>query len=402
MCALAGGARGGSIGRAAIVTRTVVHNMRWLVLPVGLFLATADVAGSGSYSGSEDGRCGSDIDCQLNGVCEGGKCLCDAAWSGNANCSTLALLPAKMKNGYGYPGSPVSSWGAGVQQDPATKKWIMAVSDYALSCGQGAFPPNQQCGLAVANSPDGPFTKNRAMIDPYCEGSSISRDPISGRWLYLHGGHGVAGGHSAAHPAKSDLCWNCSGAGGVTPRRVQSTFRTQNNATPLVGCPRTSGTYDAPAATTADGPEVALVSTTADPLGAWALAPAVACGSNNEPWFTPNGTLYVVRPGGGQLLTPAAKARCSGGSRAALLGLARAESLAAGLAGDWQQIPVRYALAGTNQSFADDLDVCFNWEDQVSLVAALPCPAPPGCPGLLRLADVMVPAAMHPSFACLG
>ena len=41
---------------------------------------------------------------------------------------------------------------------------------YALSCGQGAFPPNQQCGLAVADSPDGPFVKNRTMIDPYCEG----------------------------------------------------------------------------------------------------------------------------------------------------------------------------------------------------------------------------------------
>jgi hypothetical protein len=331
----------------------------WLRLLLSLASVPAALPGGGLSP--EEGGCEDELDCQLNGVCDNGQCVCDAAWSGNANCSTLALLPAKVKNGYGFPGSPVSSWGAGVQQDPATKKWIMAVSDYALSCGQGAFPPNQQCGLAVADSPDGPFVKNRTMIDPYCEGSSIARDPLSGRWLYLHGGHGVAGGHSAAHPARSDLCWNCSGAGGVTPKRVQSAFNTQNNATPLVSCPRTPGTFDANASSTADGPEVALVSTTTDPLGPWELVPAVACGSNNEPWFTPNGTLYVIAPGG-QHLTPSASARCNGNN--ALGRVARAESLEAAIAGRWQQQPPQYVLAGTNQSFSSECDLCFNWEDQ--------------------------------------
>jgi hypothetical protein len=75
-----------------------------------------------------------------------------------------------VENGYGRPGSPTSSWGAGVVQDPKTKLWIMAVSDYALDCGQGAFPPNQQCGLAVSTTPGGPYIKNRTLIDPYCEG----------------------------------------------------------------------------------------------------------------------------------------------------------------------------------------------------------------------------------------
>jgi hypothetical protein len=328
-----------------------------------LAIVSTALVGPGGLS-PEEGGCNDELDCQLNGVCENGKCLCDAAWSGNANCSTLALLPAKVKNGYGFPGSPVSSWGAGVQQDPATKKWIMAVSDYALSCGQSAFPPNQQCGLAVADSPDGPYTKNRTVIDPYCEGSSISRDPISGRWLYLHGGRGVAGGHSAARPARSDRCWNCSGARGVTPKSVQSAFRLQNNATPLVGCPRTAGTYDANATSTADAPEVALVSTTTDPLGSWELVPAVVCGSNNEPWFTPNGTLYVLAPGG-QPQTSAAKPRCNAPAGSCALGrMSRAESLEAAIAGKWEQLPPQYVLAGTDQSFSSECDLCFNWEDQ--------------------------------------
>ena len=163
--------------------------------------------------------------------------MCDAAWSGNDNCSTLAFLPAKMSNGYGHPkqahrpASSVSSWGAGVVQDQLTKNWIMGVSDYALNCGQSAFPPNQQCGIAVSTTgPDGPYIKNRTMIDPYCEGSSIARDPLSGRWLYLHGGNGVAG-YALTHRQKigpENHCWNCRGSDGVTPTSVQTQFMHQN------------------------------------------------------------------------------------------------------------------------------------------------------------------------------
>ena len=174
--------------------------------------------------------------------------MCDAAWSGNDNCSTLAFLPAKMSNGYGHPkqahrpASSVSSWGAGVVQDQLTKNWIMGVSDYALNCGQSAFPPNQQCGIAVSTTgPDGPYIKNRTMIDPYCEGSSIARDPLSGRWLYLHGGNGVAG-YALTHRQKigpENHCWNCRGSDGVTPTSVQTQFMHQNLSTPTIECPRT-------------------------------------------------------------------------------------------------------------------------------------------------------------------
>ena len=35
--------------------------------------------------------------------------MCDPAWRG-ANCSTLNILPAKMRNGFGHLGSNRSSW----------------------------------------------------------------------------------------------------------------------------------------------------------------------------------------------------------------------------------------------------------------------------------------------------
>lgn len=348
--------------------------MRGLALqptPATLCLLLCFVSMPATLSGElspEEGGCSSEIDCQLNGVCTRGKCVCDAAWSGNANCSTLAFLPAKVKNGYGHPGSAVSSWGAGVQQDPTTQKWIMAVSDYALSCGQSAFPPNQQCGLAVGDSPNGPFTKNRTMIDPYCEGSSLARDPISGRWLYLHGGNGVAG-HSLTHGAPVgpvNQCWNCSGSAGITPKSVQVAFMKRNNATPTIECPRTRGAFDGNDTILPQNQAVsALVSKTQDPLGEWEMVPGVRCGSNFEPWFTPNGTLYVAAPGS-QPLTPSTKARCNG--QMAMLSMSRAESLEAAIAGRWEALDVQYALAGAgsaeNQSFSAECDICFNWEDQ--------------------------------------
>ena len=148
-----------------------------------------------------DGSCASSLDCQLNGDCVGGKCVCDAAWSGNANCSTLALLPAKMRNGYGHVGSESSSWGAGVDYDPVSKKWVMGISDCKcrlgapfasvahsccadnLQCGQMSLDPNQRCGLAVSDTPDGPYIRNRTIVDSYSEGCSVVRDPVTGRWI---------------------------------------------------------------------------------------------------------------------------------------------------------------------------------------------------------------------------
>jgi hypothetical protein len=316
--------------------------------------------------GAVGDACTTELDCQLNGECRNGHCLCDAAWSGNGNCSKLALLPAKLKNGYGSVGSPRSSWGGGVFQDPKTNLWIMGISDYALGCGQSSLDPNQQCGLAVSTTPDGPYIKNRTLVDPYCEGMmGLGRDPISGRWISIHGGYGNG---EPWDPARTGgKCWDCTGEHGQRPGTTPASYmwsnRTAKPGAPKdfrTKCPLTPGAMDCtdPARCPKDSPGVGFVSDTTDPLGNWSFAPHMFNSGNVEPAFTKNGTVYlgVTRT---MALSASTKARCG---QNAFVGMSRAESLEAGLAGQWEQLPLSYILAGTNQTFGSESEICVNWE----------------------------------------
>ena len=88
------------------------------------------------------GPCSSDLDCQLNGECTAGACVCDAAWTG-ANCSVLALLPARWGTGYGSMNSSVSSWGGGVSRDPGSGKYYLFAAEMNLNCGLQVPPPHK-------------------------------------------------------------------------------------------------------------------------------------------------------------------------------------------------------------------------------------------------------------------
>ena len=321
-------------------------------------LATTTAPGGG-------GACQSELDCQLNGVCVGGKCVCDAAWSGNANCSQLAFLPAKVQNGYGSVGSPRSSWGGGVHQDPDTKLWVMGISDYALGCGQSALDPNQQCGLAVSTTPNGPYVKNRTLVDPYCEGMmGIARDPISGRWISIHGGYGHG---EPWGPDRSRLCWNCTAEHGATPGTTPRSFMFANrSAKPganRVTCPLTAPLDCLNCSKTSPG--IGFVSDSSDPLGSWSFAPHMFNSGNIEPTFLENGTLFVGVTES-MPLSASTKARCNGQN--AFVGMHRAESLDAALAGKWKQLPLSYVLGGTNETFGNESELCVNWEGQTIFV----------------------------------
>jgi hypothetical protein len=57
-------------------------------------------------------KCVTDLDCSLNGVCKGGSCLCDAAWTGPC-CTALNLLPVPTAApGYRHPNT--STWGGNI------------------------------------------------------------------------------------------------------------------------------------------------------------------------------------------------------------------------------------------------------------------------------------------------
>ena len=90
------------------------------------------VAVSHAVAAAAAATCSSDLDCQLNGVCQSGTCHCDAAWSG-ASCESLRLSPGHLA----YAPEDATAWGGGPPVlDPITGKWVLFVTEIALHCGK--------------------------------------------------------------------------------------------------------------------------------------------------------------------------------------------------------------------------------------------------------------------------
>jgi hypothetical protein len=87
--------------------------------------------------------CTSAMDCSLNGRCTGGKCVCDAAWSGAA-CEQLALTPpVTVAPAYPPPSwyANTTSWGGSVVREPGSS------SDYHMFLAEMA---GGWCGLSLS------------------------------------------------------------------------------------------------------------------------------------------------------------------------------------------------------------------------------------------------------------
>jgi len=276
-----------------------------------------------------NGECSTELDCQLNGICSDGKCVCDAAWSGSPNCSKLALLAAKFRNGYGYLNSSTSSWGGGVIYDAESATYVMQVDEMNMGCGLGTWGHNSHSILATSKTPSGPYTKQRVLVDSWAHGSTPGRDPKSGKWLFNHMGDGTA---------KS--CNICSS--GITPK-------------------------DAPSGPCKDSAAVKLGGSFAlsadSPAGPFTVEKHMVNGANCESFFTADGKLYMACPSGGMACkSPEVKAHCN--NQNAFLHMQVAESFAEAQAGHYKSMPVSYVLGGTEQQFGNCSELCFNWEDQ--------------------------------------
>lgn len=180
--------------------------------------------------------------------------------------------------------------------------------------------------IAEADVVTGPYQRVSVVIDPWCHGTWMDRDPVSGRWIFGHMGSGKPKGRTGAQ------CKNCSS--GVTPPGAQS-----------ASCPRES----AVSTTAASG---ALIS--ASPLGPWKSAgPHLINGPNCVPFFMPNGTLFFACPYTAKVNDSSCNNQNAG------MTMTRAESLEHALAGNYsykfKQPTTR--LGGTNAS-----NPCANWE----------------------------------------
>jgi hypothetical protein len=200
----------------------------------------------------------------------------------------------------------------------------------------------------------GPFKPVATVVDAWCHGPSLARDPTSDAWIFGHMGDGTKPRDKTAPPG-CRVCRDGTSASG--------------NST-LYPCPKAKGAKNSPMALTAKAP-----------TGPWQRAVYLENGANSEPFFLPNGTLFFVGGGG---LTIGGGHQCIDPTTNQSTGLCpvnckqvmfvsiyRYETLEHALAGRkngtaWG--PTRTVLGGTNDSA-----ICVNWEDPT-----LYCPRPPG------------------------
>ena len=95
--------------------------------------------------------CTTDEECELNGLCTGGACVCDRGWTG-ASCGRLDLLPVAPAAPVAYSGA---IWGAS-SPDTTTSSWggnvirqvngtiDLYVSEFVNHCGLLSWQRNSR------------------------------------------------------------------------------------------------------------------------------------------------------------------------------------------------------------------------------------------------------------------
>ena len=124
-----------------------------------------------------DGSCKDPTDCSLGGLCVGGKCACDPAFTG-PNCVALNLGLATR--GSAWNTKDTASWGGNVVWDTADSKWHLFFAEFVEHCGLGSWGTNSQVSHAVADQPAGPYTKVGAVQPPFHHNPTVAYDNSSG------------------------------------------------------------------------------------------------------------------------------------------------------------------------------------------------------------------------------
>ncbi|KAH7058589.1 hypothetical protein B0J12DRAFT_594053 [Macrophomina phaseolina] len=113
--------------------------------------------------------CTTDDDCNLNGVCSDGSCICDPGWR-SADCGELDLYPAARWTAYNHTNATASdayengnkgnsSWGGQILQDRENPtKFHLITSQFAHGCGLSGWKPFSTIIRAESTTgPRGPY-----------------------------------------------------------------------------------------------------------------------------------------------------------------------------------------------------------------------------------------------------
>ena len=133
-------------------------------------------------------------DCQLNGVCSNGHCVCDAGWVGDS-CEQLSL--GQSSTAIRYDAAPLDggawTWGGSPILDDSGN-WHLLFSAMVNGCGLLHYQSNSVVKHAVAKSLQGPWSVTGTALSPRpgewdsggIHGPSVRRDPISRDFLLFY------------------------------------------------------------------------------------------------------------------------------------------------------------------------------------------------------------------------
>ena len=221
--------------------------------------------------------CSTAFDCQLNGECSNGVCICDAAWTG-PQCGVLDVEQGTVAYGNGAATSPLtSSWGGGPPVADANGLYHLFVSEIAAHCGMSTWARMSFAAHTVSSSPVGPFTRLAGeagiVIGTFVHNTFYAR--AGGLHLLYHIGDGQ-------NNASCNPYWTCSN--GTTPGghglRPPSPW-------PAGPCPPSNGGTQVHYSTSLSGPWLSFGPVTLGPGGPGSI-------SNPAPLVLENGTVYLM------------------------------------------------------------------------------------------------------------
>lgn len=146
--------------------------------------------------------CVTSSDCQLNGDCVSGTCVCIPAWKGN-QCQLLNLLPALPNSGLQL--ASTSSWGGSILKDEDTGVFHMFAAVFEHNCGLKAWRPNSALGHATSTTAQGPYS-DMSIIKPHFAHEPVALRASDGTILIWH----IGSGQNGTGPG-STYATNCSG-----------------------------------------------------------------------------------------------------------------------------------------------------------------------------------------------
>ena len=114
--------------------------------------------------------CATASDCNLNGDCIAGACVCDKGWRGSPTCGVLTLGAVDKSHRPGISNSSYATWGASPIKG-ADGKWRVFHAQMSHHCGIfQAWMTNSFIGRSVSTSGDvgGPYLPSVQSICDIC------------------------------------------------------------------------------------------------------------------------------------------------------------------------------------------------------------------------------------------